>query len=277
MSRPLVLCLLAMALAAVEYAPKVDQLALYTWTTTQSAQWKSAGDDLRYDTRIVWDLALRCAAVDGPRMTLAATFIKVAAQHRGPGTDISVDSASGAGADDALLGHLLVLVGRTLTLEVERATGRVTSVGGADEVIAEVNRRSPPAVPGDPPPLDAQARAAYGPEALARLWSQILVLPGGEAQVALPAPFTAGTVTRTWSDLAWTMRQPAGAAPAFELGKDPSPVHGTVSQLSGSGSLALAAGLPGKASGSLSFTLAIDVMTQPVQTLNTVAWTLERR
>lgn len=277
MSRPLVLCLLAMALAAVEYAPKVDQLALYTWTTTQSAQWKSAGDDLRYDTRIAWDLALRCAAVDGPRMTLAATFIKVEALHRGPGTDIRVDSASGTGVDDPLLGHLLVLVGKTLTLEVERATGRVVTVGGADEVIAAVNRRAPPAVPGDPPPLDAQARAAYGPEAQARLWSQILVLPGGEAHITLPAPFTAGTLARTWTDLAWTVNQPAGAAPAFELSKDPSPVRGTVSQLSGSGSLALAAGLPGKASGSLSFTLAIDVMTQPVQTLNTVAWTLEAR
>lgn len=277
MRRSLTLCLLVVVLAAVEYAPKADQLALYKWTTTQSAQWQSAGDDLRYDTRIAWDLALRCAASDGPRMTLAATFIKVEALHRGPGTDIRVDSASGAGADDPLLGHLLVLVGKTLTLDVERATGRVASVGGADEIIAAVNRRAPPAVPGDPPPLDAQARAAYGPEALARLWSQILVLPGGDAQIVLPAPFTAGSLTRTWTGLAWTVNQPVGAAPAFELSKDPTPVRGTVSQLSGSGSLVLAAGMPGKASGSLSFTLAIEAMTQPVQTLNTVAWTLEAR
>lgn len=277
MNRAALLALLATAVMAVEYAPKPDQLVLYQWTTTQSAAWASAGDDLRYDTRIVWDLAMRCAAIDGPRMTVAATFIKVVATHRGPGTDIRVDSASGAGGDDPLLGHLLVLAGRTLTLDVERATGRVISVGGAEEVLAAINTRAPAAVPGDPPPLAAQARATYGPEALARLWSQILALPGGETQVVLPPPFTAGTLTRTWKDLAWSVAQPEGPAAAFELSKDPAPVRGSIGKLSGSGSIALAAGMPGKASGKLSFALAIEAMTQPVTTANEIAWTLESR
>mgnify|MGYP000125222443 CR=1 FL=1 len=275
MSRLLLLSLLAVAIGALEYTPKADQLVLYRWTTTQTAQWKSAGDDLRYDTRIVWDLALRCAAVNGAQMTVKATFVQVSATHRGPGTDIRVDSPSGAGAGDPLLGHLLLLAGRTLTLEVERTTGRVLTVAGADELIAAINAKVPAAVPGDPPPLDAQARAVYGPEALARLWSQVLALPGSATAVPLPAPFTSGSMTRTWQDLSWTVKLPDGPAPTFELAKLPAAVRGSVTGLSGSGALALAAGLPAKSSGKLAFQLVIDAMTQPVTTSNEVTWELD--
>ncbi len=272
------LCLLGALLLGLEYDPKPDgDPLLCTWTTMQAAQWRSAGDDLRYDTSIVWNLGLRCTAVTGPRMTLAATFIKVVATHTGPGTDIRIDSASGVGAGDPLLGHLLALVGRTLTLDVERASGRVAGVTGGDAVIAAINLAAPSAVPGDPPPMDAQARAAYAPEALARLWSQVLALPGDDGQIALPAPFTSGTMTRTWQGQVWTVSLPDGKPPAFELAKDPSPVVGTIAKLSGGGTIALAGGMPASASGKLSFTLAIDAMTQPVTTVNEVAWTLEAR
>jgi hypothetical protein len=273
----LLLMLLALGLDAAEYAPKPDTLRLYAWTTTQSAQWKSAGDELRYDTAITWDLALRCAAVDGPRMTLKATFIKVHATHSGPGTDITVDSATGAGVDDPLLGHLLALVGTTLVMDVERSTGAVASVQGGEAVIAAINRRAPPAVVGDPPPLAAQAAAAYGPDALARLWSQVLALPHAEPTVALPAPFTAGTMTRTWQDQAWSVALPQGSAPTFELSKDPQPVVGTLGKLSGAGAITLEAGLPDTVTGKLAFTLAITALTQPVETVNEISWSLERR
>ncbi len=273
----ILLCLLGLALGAVEYDPKPDQLVILGWKTTQKAEWKSAGDDLRYDTAIAWDLAMRCVRTEGPRMLLAATFIKVVATHKGPGTQIRVDSASGEGADDPLLGHLLVLVGKVLTLDVERATGRVVAVAGAEEVLAAINLRAPATIPGDPPPLEAQAKAAYGPEALARLWSQVLALPGGETQIALPAPFTSGTMTRTWRDLAWTVALPEGGRPVFELAKDPSPVRGTVAKLEGAGSIALSAGLPAKAAGRLAFTLDIQAMTQPVTTINEIAWILEAK
>lgn len=274
--RCLALLLLVLVAAAADYDPKPDTLRLYTWNTTQTAQWKSAGDDLRYATDITWKLALRCAALDGPRMTLNATFVSVHATHRGPGTDITVDSATGAGSDDPLLGHLVALAGATLSLDVERATGRVSAVRGGEAIIAAINTRAPPAVVGDPPPLDAQAQAAYGPEALTRLWSQILALPGSEAAVALPAPFTAGTMQRTWKDQAWTVALPGGAAPAFELSKDPQPVRGTVRKLSGGGSIELDGGLPAKASGKLEFTLAIEAQTQPVETVNVLSWSLDR-
>lgn len=277
MNRAVLLCLLCLALCSVEYEPKPDQIAIYAWTTTQSAQWKSAGDDVRYDTVIDWDLAMRCVKTEGPRMTLAVTFIKVVATHRGPGTAIRVDSASGEGADDRLLGHHVALVGKVLTFEVERATGRVVAVAGAEEILAAISRRAPAAMPGDPPPLEAQAKAVYGPEALAQQWSQVLALPGGETQIALPAPFTSGTMTRTWKDLVWTVALPEGKLPAFELAKDPAPVRGVVSKLSGTGFVSLSGGLPAKAAGKLTFTLDINAMTQPVLTVNEISWSLNAR
>lgn len=267
--------LAACVLAAAEYDPQPDALRLYTWRTAQVAQWKSAGDALRYDSEIIWDMALRCAAVDGPRATLNATFVQVRASHRGPGTAITVDSATGAGADDPLLGHLLALVGETLSLDVERATGRVVAARGGEAIISAINKRAPPAVAGDPPPLDAQARAAFGAEAIARQWSQILALPAAPAEVPLPAPFTGGSMRREWKDLAWTVAAPE--APAFELSKEPQPVRGTVRTLSGAGRIELAGGLPVLAEGRLEFTLAIDALTQPVETANVVIWSLAEK
>jgi hypothetical protein len=274
--RMLALFFLAVVAMAAEYAPQLDAVRLYAWNTTQTAQWKSAGDELRYATDITWQLALRCAALDGPRLTLNATFISVHATHRGPGTDITIDSATGAGSDDPLLGHLVALAGATLSLDVERSTGHVVAVRGGEAIIAAINTRAPPAVVGDPPPLDAQAQAAFGPDALARLWSQILALPGSDAAVVLPAPFTTGGMQRNWKDQAWTAALPAGTTPAFELSKDPQPVRGTLRKLTGGGSIELDAGLPSKAAGHLEFTLAIEAQTQPVETVNVLGWTLER-
>jgi hypothetical protein len=268
------LALAPVALAAAEYDPKPDTLRLYAWTTEQVAQWSSAGDELTYTTRIAWDLALRAAAAPDGGLALKATFIQVTATHEGPGAAIRVDSATGAGSDDPLLGHLLVLAGKTLTLSVERATGRVTAVSGADELLAAVNRRAPAAVPGDPPPLEAQAKALWGPEAIARQWGQILALPAASPEIALPAPFTAGGLSRTWDGLAWSVAQPAGEPPAFTLSRDPLPVAGTLRDLAGRGSIALSEGLPASASGELAFSLAIDAMTQPLTTRNTLRWSL---
>lgn len=268
------LVLAPLALAAADYDAKPDTLRLYAWTTEQVAQWSSAGDELTYTTRITWDLALRAAASSEASLTLKATFVQVSASHEGPGAAIRVDSASGAGADDPLLGHLLVLAGKTLTLEVERTTGRVTAVAGADELLAAVNRRAPAAVPGDPPPLEAQAKALWGPEAIARQWSQILALPAAAPEIALPAPFTAGTLARTWNGLDWTVAQPAGDPPAFTLSRDPLPVTGRLTELAGNGRIALADGLPASAAGELAFSLVFDAMTQPVTTRNTLRWSL---
>lgn len=271
----LLLCALApLALFAAEYDAKPETLRLYAWTTEQVAQWQSAGDDLTFTTRIAWDMALRVAAIEGPNLTLMATFVQVVASHDGPGAAIRVDSASGAGADDPLLGHLLVLPGKVLALTVERATGRVLAVGGAEELLAGVNRRAPPAVPGEPPPLEAQARAVWGPEAIARQWSQVLALPAAPAEARLPAPFTSGSLSRTWDGLSWTVAQPPGEPPAFSLAGDPMPVNGTLRDIAGRGTIVLDGGLPQRSEGSLAFTLAIDAMTQPVTTRNTLRWSL---
>ena len=78
--------LAACVLAAAEYDPQPDALRLYTWRTAQVAQWKSAGDALRYDSEIIWDMALRCAAVDGHHHPVTGSLVVLTTAHlwRGP-------------------------------------------------------------------------------------------------------------------------------------------------------------------------------------------------
>ncbi|MEK7414889.1 MAG: hypothetical protein AAB263_16360 [Planctomycetota bacterium] len=266
------------AMVAAEYAPTVDQTRLYTWTVDQSADWASAGDKLHFDTKITWGMALRCVAVTAQRVQLNATFVTLKATHTGPGVNVRIDGETGAGADDPLLGHLLALKGQTLVLDVDRSTGVVSSVNGGDEIIAEINKRAPASMPGDPPPLDASARLAYSSESLSRLWSQILALPVNDKKVAvpLPAPFVPGTTAeRSWKGSEWTVALASDAkAPAFEISKDPSGVRGVVKKLAGSGSMAISAGLPAKATGKLTFTLAMEALTQPVESQHELKWEL---
>jgi hypothetical protein len=275
------ICVLAFVMlsplaAADGYQPAPDTVRFYAWTTEQEVAWESAGDQLRFASRLTWKLGLRAAEVAVDRTVLKATIIAVSASHRGPGVEAEVDSATGKGGDDPLLGHLLALPGITLTLTVDPATGAVAAVEGGEAIIAAINRRAPAAVPGDPPPFDAQAQAAYGPEALARLWSQILSLPSAAAQrVALPPPFSRGELERSWTGTRWTARLPAGDPPAFELSREPAAIRGTLTALGGQGGLRLAGGLPAEAEGELKLGLAFDAMTQPVTTSTTLRWTLK--
>jgi hypothetical protein len=266
--------LLAVAgLAAIEYDVQPGGIRAYAWQLTQSTQWTSAGETLRYETSMRWELGLRCTAVDAAGVHLNAIIVTVAASHRGPGVAAEIDSAKAQGVDDPLLGHLLELAGRSLALTVDPRTGRVAKAEGGDAIIAAINQRAPAAVPGDPPPFDAQARAAFSPEALARLWSQVLALPGADEQVPLPPPFAAGaSFARRWKAQAWTAEMPQPVA--FELAKDPTPVRGTVRDLAGGGEIALAKGLPTQAQGRLAFTLAIDALTQAVESRHEVRWSL---
>ncbi|MCS6970681.1 MAG: hypothetical protein RMM29_01135 [Planctomycetota bacterium] len=269
--------LLALAglLPALSYDPRPEQVVFYRWVTEQRVQWESAGDRLQYETRIAWDLGLRCAAVEATSATLALSFIRVQALHRGPATEIVLDSARGAGADDPLLGHLYALVGQTLRLQVERASGRVLRVEGAEEIVAAVQRRAPASMPGEPSPLAAQAEALWGAAAWQRLWSQILALPRPEDdEVPLPAPFSGGALRRSWQGQRWQLRVPDGAAPRFVLASDPTPVQGSISALRGEGEIALAEGLPSQLRGRLALTLAIEAMTQPVSSQHEIAWEL---
>lgn len=273
MTRAALVLLLAACLAALEYDPRPGQVAFYRWTTEQRAEWESAGDRLRYDTRIVWDLGLRCAAREGDAMTLALTFIRVVASHRGPATDIAVDSSRGTGADDPLLGHLHALAGQTLELVVARASGAVREVRGTEGLLAALHRRAPAAMPGDPPPLAAQAEALWGPAAWARLWSQVLALPGPDTVEPLPAPFTAGALRRRWQGERWQVELAPGEA-AFQLAGDPTPAAGRIVALAGAGEVSLRDGLPGELRGRMSVQLEQSVLTQPVVSRHEIAWTL---
>ena len=65
----------------------------------------------------------------------------------------------------------------------------------------------------------------------------------------------------------------AAKPPTFELAKDPTPVNGTVKDLKGGGTITLLQGLPRTTTGELSFTLAMDALTQPVESKHAVQWT----
>jgi hypothetical protein len=155
--------------------------------------------------------------------------------------------------------------------------GAVSEVRGGDELVKRLNKRFPPAFPGDPPPLEAAGRAVYGNEALVRQWNQLLALPAGGVQVVPLGPPLDAALERTWKGPAYTLALPA-ARPRIEvqLLKDPTPVAGVLSDLAGTGQVSLLDGVPGRASGELGFTLTLSALTQPVVQRHKLTWTLAR-
>lgn len=276
--RAALLALLFAAAPAAEgyaFAPKVARM--YDYTLDQTVTWESADDRLEYRTAIRWRFALRGVAVDGATATVNATYLRVTATHTGPAADHAVDSARGEGPVDPVVGHLAAFDGITLGLTIDQPSGRVTAVSGGEAIIAAIRAKHPAAMPGDPPPLDAAARALYAPEALAAWWSQILTLPSAEPQtVPLTAPL-AGNLVRTWSGTGYTLGLPAGTSelPLTLLG-EPTPVTGMLREVTGGGSATLAEGMPGAADGRLSFTLALTALTQPVTQRHALTWRLAR-
>ena len=176
---------------------------------------------------------------------------------------------------DPLLGHLKALDGVTLTFAISLATGSTTVTGGA--VIANnIAKRAPNLIdPQAPSPLAAQALTLYSDANLSRTWSQLLARPSAEPQsVPLGDPLT-GTLLRAWKGDAYTL---AGEVTGTALlAREPAAVTAQVTNVSGSGKTALGPdGWPGIASGTLSFTLSLDAVTQPVVQQHVVSWQLAR-
>ena len=202
------------------------------------------------------------------------------ASHQGPGSARRVDSllpADQDGHEDALLGHLLELKGATLTVIVDPRSGAVAEVRGGDDLVTRVNRRFPAAFPGDPPPLESAAKAAFGSAALARQWSQLLALPSAEVQrVALAQPLI-GELERRWTGSSFTLALPMGVDHLVgELVKDPTPVTARLSELTGKGQSELKQGVPQATTGDLRFTLTLNALTQPVVQRHQLTWSLTR-
>jgi len=275
--RAFTLCLLVAALHAADgYAFKPGTARSYDYTFEQRVAWESANDRLEYRTRILWRFALRTVAVSDASATVNATYLRVTATHQGPAAEHAVDSALAAGPVDPVLGHLAAFEGVTLGLTIDQPTGRVTAVTGGEALIAAIDAKHPAAMPGDPPPLGAAARALYAPEALAAWWSQLLALPSAEPQsVPLAAPLV-GNLTRTWTGTDYRLSLPEGQGELqLRLLGEPTPVTGVLREVVGTGSATLAEGMPGTASGSLAFTLGLTAMSQAVVQRHALSWRLQ--
>lgn len=270
----------AQAAAEDGYHFTTIQNLAYLSTVTQQVSWESAGEKLQYTSSVSWKFVLLPVAVTPERAELAVTITRVAASHQGPGSTRRVDSllpADQDGHEDALLGHLLELKGATLTVIVDPRSGVVSEVRGGDELVKRVNRRFPAAFPGDPPPLEGAAKAAFGSAALARQWSQLLALPSAEPQrVPLAQPLT-GELERRWTGSAFTLALPMGTDHLDgELVKDPTPVTARLTELAGTGRVDIKQGVPQTAGGDLRFTLTLNALTQPVVQHHQLTWSLAR-
>ncbi len=279
--------LLGSALAAADAPPVVvgydfaNAAAIYDYHLHQEVAWHSADDQLTYSTDLRWRFAIDGSAASGPVQDVTATIVRVEALHRGPGTEhrlvAPVAPGDPASDQDPLLGHLAVLPGCTVTLRVDVATGVVQSVSGGQAIVARINRRHPAPIPGDPPPLAKAAEGLYSDAALTAWWSQLLALPSTTPQdVPLSAPLT-GALRRTWTGNDYVLALPEGVPSlSVTLLAEPTPVAGTLAEVTGKGRVVPVAGLPDSAAGELAYTLSLSALTQGVVQRHTLTWTLER-
>jgi hypothetical protein len=261
---------------AYAFTAKANQL--YVYSVKQAVAWESAGDQLSYTSTLTWKFALTVAETSAERAVLDATILRVQATHDGPGSHRQVDSGAKDGDDggnDPLLGHLIALNGAILRVVVAPGTGQVSEVSGGDAIIARINKRAPAQTPGDTPPLDAAARAAFSGEALTRIWNQLLALPAaGTTRVPLGPPLN-GEIERSWTGNTYHLKLPGGVDHLnATLVGDPTPVAVVLSELTGTGTTNQTKGMPGPATGELSFKLTFQALTQPVVQRHTLSWEL---
>lgn len=264
------------------YAFVKDRPAVYIYDLHQDVEWESAGDKLAYTSTVLWKFVILPESVAAERVELGVTILRVQATHTGPGSRHVVDSGETperSGGSDPLLGHLIDLEGKTLTVVVDPRSGAVAEVRGGEAIVAAINKRFPAPFPNDPPPLDADSRAAYSSPVLARMWSELLALPpehGGDQQVVLGEPL-AGTVVRRWSGSAYTVALPAGVDHLdAQLIKGATPVDASLGALDGKGQVQLKDGQPHLANGDLRFTLTLNALTQPVVQRHRIRWELRQ-
>jgi hypothetical protein len=275
----LALALLAPAAARAEsgWTFKLREPYRYTYELVQTTAFESAGDKLEYVTRLSWQVVFVATESAPERARLSLTFLHVAASMSGPGTKREIDSAAPTpdAQRDPLLGHLLELDGKHLELVLDPRTGVVSEVSGGDAIAEAIAKREPSKFgPGEPSPLEAQARAAFSSEALSRLWSQLLASPGGEQRIELAAPI-AGAVVRRWTGTTYALALPTGTDHLdVTVGREPLSIAGRATNLTGGGAVTPKDGVPGAAEGHLEFDLALTALTQPVTEHQRVVWKL---
>jgi hypothetical protein len=254
---------------------------LYIYKVDQQTSLATAGEQLHYAATFAWKIAVGAEAADitPDHVRLGATILAISATFDGPGSHHAFDTSShdASALVDPLFAHLAALVDKPhFDIDCDPRTGAVSAVSGGETVAQTIAAHEPSAFdPGDPSPLLAPARAAYGSQALAELWSNLLALPtAGDQPVPLVGPVS-GALVRRWSGLKWTLALPSGTDHLpLALGSGPLAVAGTLSGLSGAGAIAPRAGMPSAAQGEVDFTLTLTALTQPVTEQQRITWTM---
>ncbi len=268
--------------AAEGYRFPTGKPILYRYDLDQEVAMSTAGDHLQFTSRISWIMSLEGLAQEataGGLTPVRLAIQAVTAQHQAPGLTRFYDSATNTDSrgTDPLLSGLQALVGATLTLYLDPTTGRIPRVTGGERIAAAFARLHPnPADPGAPSPLASAARTVYQDDALARLWTGILLLPSPDRQaVPAGAPLT-GFLVRSWQGTTWTgALDPAKQQLTLDL--PPMAVTGQIENCTAQGSLTLADGVPAQGQGTLGYSLALIAMTQPVNQQHRLTWRLQRQ
>ena len=269
--------ILAPATAAEGYRFTAGEPILLRWRMEQETAWRSAGDRLDYATAQEWDLVLTPgpAGRDG-RIPVQLLVARIRASHRGPEGERRFDSRSEPGTRrDPLLGHLDLLCGTPVVWMVDPRTGAVASATGGAQILDRLREHVPAAIPGEPSPIEAAARQAFGDEALARLGDSLLRLPAAATESIRLGPPLSIEVARGWSGARWNVRQ--SATVPMTLGSGPAAVAGAITGLSGSGEVQPRAGRPDRAHGEWRWTQHATALTQPFQAEVVLRWRLEPR
>ena len=266
------------AAADLGYAFAAGQARYGRYDLHQDAVLSTAGDRLTYTTTMGWRFVMLPLTITPDRVELAVTFFHADATLSGPGTEnhVDTDSDDDTMKQDPVFGHLYALKSARLILVVDPHTGIVIDVQGAAALADAVAKDAPSALgPTEPSPIAAAAKAAYDPQALARMWTAMLVRPGITA--APLGPPLGGNAARTWVGYDYTL----GLAPGSEhldatLGQTPVAVAANLQTLTGTGHQGLSADLQGTATGTLHAVFNLTAMTQGAAVDENVTWTLTR-
>lgn len=247
---------------------------------TQATLLATAGDELQYRATVNWKIVIAASVIEPTHVRLGATILAVTASFDGPGTHRTLDTntATVEELSDPLLGHLAQLAGRPhFVIDCDPRTGVVAQVAGGETVASAIAAAEPSAFgPGQPSPLAAGAAAAYSSQALSALWTALLARPSAQPQIVPLLPPLGGTLRRVWQGPQWTLEPTAGAnALPIHLGSGPLAVTGTITALTGHGSVSPRLGMPSQAEGTIDTTVQLTALTQPVTETQHLTWRLE--
>lgn len=276
----IVLLLVAAALPAASHHFVVDEVQLYRYELRHVVHWESAGDELRFESRQRWHLSLTPREVTAEGVLLAVRVLTLHALHEGPGIRHEVygdgDPAQLRGADDPLLGDLLALIGPTLELDLDPASGLVRSIDGQQALIEALVARHP-GPPGEASPMVAAAAAHFDPQRLAAFWSALLALPGSEAP-AVPLEGELGErLLRRWEGSRWTIDADSTAPLTSSIQAGATRIPVKIQDLEGGGELRQdAEGSLLGVTGDLRYRLSATALTQPLRQQHELSWELGR-